>query len=70
MVKTKVIIVDGVAIRVLPGTVKLIRRICRLADAGGTIQAGDMPKISSDPREHTAASMSAVLRSFGAEVID
>ena len=38
-------------------TLATARRIARLADEGGTIQAADMRRVSRDPRHHTATSL-------------
>jgi hypothetical protein len=37
----------------------------RLADDGGTIQAGDMLQLTSDPRKHTTTSLTSALLMLG-----
>lgn len=39
----------------------------RLADDGGTIQAGDMPKLTRDPTAHTTISLTSALLKLGCE---
>jgi hypothetical protein len=37
----------------------------RLADDGGTIQAGDMIRLTDDPRKHTTTSLTSALLMLG-----
>ena len=39
----------------------------RLADDGGTIQAGDMLQLTRDPTKHTATSLTAALITLGCD---
>ena len=39
----------------------------RLADAGGTIQAGDMLRLTSEPTKHTATSLTRALIMLGCD---
>lgn len=44
-----------------------VRRAYRLADDEGTIQAGDMLQLSSEPTEHTTSRLRTVLIRAGCE---
>ena len=44
-----------------------IRRAYRLANDEGTIQAGDMLQLSSEPTEHTTSNLRTVLLRVGCE---
>lgn len=44
-----------------------IQRAHRLADDGGTIQADDMRRLSSDPRHHTTMSLRTALIILGCD---
>lgn len=41
--------------------------VFRLADSEGTIQAGNMRRVTSDPREHTTSSLRHALCLVGCE---
>lgn len=60
---------DGLTVTYTHGTASLVRLACSLADEGGTIQAHDMLRLSDDPRQHAATSLTGFLRSIGAEII-
>lgn len=60
---------DGLTVTYARGTASLVRLACSLADEGGTIQAHDMRRLTGDPRQHTATSLTGFLRSIGAEII-
>lgn len=44
-----------------------VRRAYRLANDEGTIQAGDMRKLTSDPTRHTPTSLTAALIALGCD---
>lgn len=67
---SKATTIDGVRITYQSGTLAAVRAAWRAADEGGTIQADDMVRLTSDPRQHTATSLTAYLRSLGAEIVD
>ena len=56
----------------LPGRARKsdILRIWRLADEGGTLQATDMLRITSDPKLHAPCSMRRALLHVGCEEQD
>ena len=60
---------DGLTVTYARGTAALVRLACSLADEGGTIQAHDMLRLTNDPRQHTATSLTAFLGCIGAEIV-
>ena len=51
-------------------TPSYIRRAYRLANDEGTIQAGDMLELTSEPTEHTTSNLRTVLLRAGCEDVD
>jgi hypothetical protein len=47
------------------GSKAAVKLAYRLADDGGTIQAGDMLRLTSDPRKHTTTSLTSALLMLG-----
>ena len=50
-------------------TLSTVQRAFRLADDGGTLQAQDMRRLTSDPRQHTATRLSVARVALGCKKI-
>ena len=66
----KITTIDGVRVAYEPKTLSKVRAAWLASDEGGTIQAWDMVRLTSDPKMHAATSLTSYLRTLGAEIID